>query len=104
MSLEDKDLQELEYFRDLISAAKITKGELETLLQAYRNNQVLILPYAPGDVVYVLKYLPNSNRMYPAEVYLNSLADVIDLMFSRQQVYPTYAQAKHALDEMYKEV
>lgn len=104
MSLEDKDLQELKYFRDLISAAKITKEDLENLLQAYSSNRVLILPYAPGDVVYVLKYPLYSNRMYPAEVYLNSLADVIDLMFSHQQVYPTYAQASRALDEMYREV
>lgn len=71
------------------------------LQQKKESGHLLELPYGVGENVFYVDYPAGFNQMQIFEKYINSIAQAIDVAFSHKKYFPTYAQAKLYLDQLY---
>ena len=76
----------------------------EEILRASNEGRLLILTYSAGQTIYRPEYPAGSNRMIPTPVFLNSVLQVVDVMFDdNHQYFETLEECEQYLKELYKE-
>lgn len=77
---------------------------IDKILKAYNEGKLLVLPYAVGQTIYRPEYPTGSNRMIPTPVFLNSVLQVVSVMFDHtHQYFETSEECEQYLKEFYKE-
>lgn len=76
----------------------------EEILKAANEGRLLILPYSAGQTIYRPEYPSGSNRMIPTPVFLNSVLQVVSVMFDdNHQYFETSEECEQYLKEFYSD-
>ena len=76
----------------------------EEILKASNEGRLLVLPYAVGQTIYRPEYPTGSNRMMSTPVFLNSVLQVVSVMFDdNHQYFETSEECEQYLKEFYSD-
>ena len=86
-------------FSNTLNQQSIT---IDEILKASNEGRLLVLPYSVGQTIYRPEYPIGSNRMIPTPVFLNSVLQVVAVMFDdNHQYFETSEECEQYLKEFY---